>query len=302
MKTVFKSCATVLALILCMTVSTFAQSKEKKLNPDSAQVVLINLNDDFELYGIVKKMKNGLVYFQSEEYGEIKFEESELNWFEEIGQGNMKYKKFQNRNSDHYFMVPSAFQLRKKELYVRSTFLLFNSFSYGINDHISVSGGLDFLHIFKSLKGENDFGNLYYLSVKGSMPLGRNIRLGLSAYRMQLYKFNYTMPMAHMTLGTKDNHLSVGYGQNVLDKTEKHNSIITAALQKRINSKIYLIGEYIQFPKIMNEGASSQAVFSYGLRYTSNRISMDFSLYNNSAIKNYFQFGLPLISCTYRIR
>ena len=89
MKTIFKSCATVLALILCTTVSTFAQSTEKKLNPDSAQVVLVNLNDDFELYGIVKKMKNGLVYFQSEEYGEIKFEESELNWFEEIGHLNL---------------------------------------------------------------------------------------------------------------------------------------------------------------------------------------------------------------------
>ena len=44
--------------------------------------------------------------------------------------------------------------------------------------------------------------------------------------------------------------------------------MIMAGAQKRINDKIYLVGEYIQFPKIMDEGASSQAVLLQVVSFT----------------------------------
>jgi hypothetical protein len=280
---------------------TYAQIEATDIEPDTNKMVLVNLNDNFELYGVVKDLKEGLVYFESEKFGEILFETSEINWMEEVIKSQLRYKKMYNKNSDHYFMIPSAFQLRKKDAYIRSTYLLYNSFSYGLTDNISVSGGADFLHLIKSLSGNNEFGNLYFLSVKGGVQLSNKVRLGLGAYKMRFYKFDATMPLASLTLGDRNDHLTVSYGQNIQGFSDSSNSMIMAGAQKRINDKIYLVGEYIQFPKIMDEGASSQAVFSYGIRYSSGRIAFDLSMYNNKSIKNYFPFGIPLFSCTFQL-
>lgn len=292
----------VLSALLSLSVgyNAYSQVNSNDIKPDTSKVVLVNLNDDFELYGVVKDLKEGLVYFDSEKYGEIQFETSEINWVEEVIKSQLQYKKRYNKNSDHYFMIPSAFQLRKKDAYIRSTYLLYNSFSYGISDNISISAGADFIHLMKSIAGTNEFGNNYYLSVKGGLPLSDNIRIGLGAYKMRFYKFDATMPLASLTLGNRNDHLTFSYGQNLQGLPGSQNMYMAGA-QKRINDKIYLVGEYIQFPTIMDEGANTQAVFSYGMRYSSGRIAFDLSMYNNKSIKNYFPFGVPLFSCTFQL-
>jgi hypothetical protein len=288
-------------IMLSVAVSVFGQAKSTEIQADSTKVLLVNLNDNMELYGVVKDLKEGLVYFESEKYGEIQFETSEINWMEEVVKSELKYKKRYNKNSDHYFMLPSAFQLRKKDAYIRSTYLLFNSFSYGLTDHISISAGADFLHFMKSIAGENNFGNLYFVSLKGGVQLSENIRLGLGAYKMRFYKFDASLPIASLTIGNRNNHFTASYGKNIQNFSSENGNMFMAGGQKRINDKIYLVGEYIQFPTIMDEGANSQAVFSYGMRYSSGRISFDLSMYNNKQIKNYFPFGLPLLSCTFQL-
>lgn len=300
MKTTITKIVLSALLSLSICVSAFSQVLKEEIKPDTSKVLLVNLNDDFELYGVVKDLKEGLVYFDSEKYGEIQFETSEINWMEEVIKSQLKYKKRYNKNSDHYFMIPSAFQLRKKDAYVRSTYLLYNSFSYGLTDNISVSGGADFLHLIKSIAGNNDFGNLYFISVKGGLQLSNNVRLGLGAYKMRFYKFDATMPLASITLGNRNDHFTFSYGQNLQGFSISENMIM-AGLQKRINDKLYIVGEYVQFPTIMDEGANSQAVFSYGMRYSSGRVAFDLSMYNNKSIKNYFPFGVPLFSCTFQL-
>ncbi len=300
MKTICTKVTTFVAILFFCT-AVHAQVEISNLLPDTSQVYLVNLNDNMELYGVISDMKEDIIVFQSEKYGEIQFDAAEVNWVEPVLLSGTRYSKKYNKNADHYFMLPSAFQLKKRDGYIRSTYLLYNSFSYGLTDNVSVSGGVDLLHLMTSVAGKNDFGNLYYVSVKGSMKISDQLRLGIGAYKMRIYKFDYTMPMASMTLGNRNSHVTLSYGQNIQNMTTTNSNMYMVGAQKRINDQLYIIGEYVQFPTVMDEGASSQAVFSYGIRYSTSKVDFDLSLYNNKSIKNYFPFGIPLFSCTFQL-
>lgn len=115
-------------------------------------------------------------------------------------------------NSTHYLVNPSAYSLKKGQSYYENIGVFFNSYSVGLTDNFSISGGLElisplFLQRFPSL----------YFSPKFSIPFGEKAG-GLSIGSTLLAAFGdgeiFTVGVlqASVTVGSRNNNFTIGSG------------------------------------------------------------------------------------------
>lgn len=135
-------------------------------------------------YGTILFEDAETVYLLTFELGEITIQKRDISSVEEIKNlGNRKGKYWiENPVIDRYFAAPSAFNLKKGQVYYQNTLILGNQVNVGITDKISAEGG------FLAFQDSGLNGRLSsWARVKVNVPLdAKKFRLGVGAFYASL--------------------------------------------------------------------------------------------------------------------
>ena len=293
----------VLLLVLSLSIRLSGQQAIfiKQLEEENA-TLSVGLSDEVEIYGVVSEIKNGLVYFQSEELGEVQFSTKEVNWVENMETKKGKIHPFKNRNinPDNYFLAPTSIPIPAGETHFRTTFFIFNSFDYAIDNSFSLSAGLDFLHFYKYLK-DNTISNNYYFSLSYKKQIGKKLYASAGYLQLKILGNRFSLPFAGLTLGNSNSNASLLYAHNLELNLPGSSPTLMIGAQKRVKNNLILAGEIFCVATPGEEGLYNREwIISYGLKQLLKSSSFELSFYNSRSITEIFSFGIPTLSYTKR--
>lgn len=227
----------------------------------------------------------------TESAGEIVVASEKINWMKVVDEGRYKDGAywFENPNSTRYLFSPSAFNLKKGEAYYQNTYLVINSFNYGVTDNLSIGGGFEFI---SALSGDP----IFFINPKYSFGISEKIRAGAGVLYAKLPAKNSAfsgMGIGYgiLTYGNTDDNITLGAGYGYVEEELADRPIFTLSGMKRLSRRFGLVTENWIVPT-----DSYYGVYSYGMRFMAERITVDLALLNNKDIANDVLFiGFPYI-------
>jgi hypothetical protein len=203
-----------------------------------------------------------------------------------VGNNQIKYGKYyrENLHRHRYFLCPSAYTLKKGQVYFQNSFLLINQIGIGLTDFFMVNVGT----IPSKTLFDGNY-NLYWGTIRLSLPLPENlprVSIGLmtinhptsssqTGFANQLKIM--LLPMVQVTFGSRENSFSIGLLRNISSNGIDQITMLNGAGRYRISPKVYLINEtYIAW-----EGGydKSRAIFSTtGIRLQGRSVGFDLGL------------------------
>ena len=198
---------------------------------------------------------------------------------------------FPNPNETRYLFAPSAFNLKQGEGYYQNTYLLINTFNYGITDNFSMGLGFEFASTFASLF-ESDFNPIFFLTPKYSTQISENVRVGVGVIygNLTLYIGGFGVGYGLVTYGNPEHNATLGLGFGFFDGEFSSDPVITISGMTRLSRRISLVTENWFFPADVYRG-----VISYGIRFFGETMSVDLALINNEDFSEVFPIGIPYV-------
>jgi hypothetical protein len=176
---------------------------------DVNSFVKVSLSDNRVINGSIEKINNDSLLIKHVHFGNINIP------FHAIAAVKASHPELPGKwNSDpnctRYFFAPSAFMLRKGEGYYQNAYILSNSVNYGINDHVTIGGGI-ILPIFFYITPKIGYSvNDYVHFSAGVLAGGTYLNKGVGA------GIGYGL----ITLGTRDYHFTAGAGYGTILQNE----------------------------------------------------------------------------------
>lgn len=194
---------------------------------------------------------------------------------------------FENPNATRYLFGPSAFNLKKGEGYYQNTYLLLNSFNYGVTDYFSIGGGIELLTLFNGSPA-------FVLTPKVGFQTGPKTSLGGGILYANLGdigdRSNFGIAYGVVTKGTVDKNFTVGLGWGIIDNEFSSRPIITFSGMTRLSKKIALVSENWIVPADIY-----YPLFSYGIRFFGEKMAIDLAFINNPDIASEVVIGIPYV-------
>jgi len=158
------------------------------------------------------------------------------------------YEKLDNPDFTNYLLSSSSFTLKKRDIRVSNTDILFAKGSYGITNNTTVSLSMSLIGGFVA-------------SIKQQINLSDELKMGVSASVGQIVSIPtdsiifFTGGQTMVTLGDFQNNITFGLGfyyakssfKIVNNEKEFFLSNIYVATQKQLGRRVYLIAEGIYF-------------------------------------------------------
>ena len=257
------------AIILSLFFSTLSLSQVDLGEPDS-QAVIIDMDDGSVIYGIISNRTEFELTIQSASLGTVTIPISTIKKTRFINDvRNILFDKdgypVDFFNSTHYFLFPSGYSLRKGQSYYENIWVFANSYSYGVTDNFTISGGAEvFSLLFLQQRP------LMYLSPKFSIPFKEQKgAFGISSTILVLPEDNFNalgFISGSLTLGSRNNNVSFGVGAGFDFDGGITDEIIplTFSFVKRLSSKISLMSE--NWLILENDFNDSVSILSAGMR------------------------------------
>ena len=198
---------------------------------------------------------------------------------------------YKDPNKSRYFFVPSAFGIGSGNTYFRNTWVFFSSFGRGINNNLSVEGGIS-LFPGGGLDNQLKFFSLKFNSDNINF---NDIRFAAGGFYLGSGEFAIGYIFGTVTQGGSDNNFSIssGLGYNrEEDGINLANSLtIVVCGKKRISKSISLISEnWIFFD-------SDIMLSNTGIRFFGKSLSADFSgIFDMSDLG----IPMPMLSISYQ--
>jgi hypothetical protein len=203
-----------------------------------------------------------------------------------------------------YFYAPSAFTLKPGEGYYQNTMLGLNSVNVGITKWISLGGGIEFFSTIASITA-GEFKPTYYITPKIGFEVAKNLRIGTGAIYMQIMVADLQLATVYgvVSYGNPDYNLTVGlgwgYSKFETDEWSSQKSpMITICGTARIGRKIALVTENWLIPDAGNGDFKYYPLYSYGLRFFGETLSVDLAFINNRDIVEALFIGIPFVAFT----
>jgi hypothetical protein len=150
------------SFLICLPLSLIAFkafSQDTKEATPTEKVITVYLKDGTSLVGTFYQFTSDTLYFNNPVLGFQKVALTALNKFEFRNEGEKGAREvepaetknvsltpgFGELNHNRYFLTPNGFGPKKGELFFRSFYVLSNKITYGLNDHISLSAGTNFV-------------------------------------------------------------------------------------------------------------------------------------------------------------
>lgn len=172
--------------------------------------VQIQTSENRTFIGTIQSESPREVILLTESLGEVAIPKLNILSITDIAEGDAVSNEGKNSQPSRYFFAPSGFQLPKGEGYYQNTLLLYNQFSYGLSDHVTIGvpifipflGGIS-VKVGTQLGSANPAGHslhtsagvLYLVPVSGDTSNGGGIAF------------------ANLSYGNENNNITVGLGQ-----------------------------------------------------------------------------------------
>ncbi|WP_162345063.1 hypothetical protein [Pontibacter fetidus] len=278
-----------LATIVCSP--AFAQTDTTTTQTTAPQRWMIETKDGSVYQGIyLGKDENG-IRLQTESAGIITIPNDQVKSYRILDERNYKNGQYwyENPNSSRYLFGPSAFSLRKGEAYYQNTYLVLNSFNYGLTDNFTIGGGFELISTFS---GEPTF----FITPKYTFPVAEKWRAGAGVLYLTstLADDGFSglgVGYGIVTYGNTDNNATLGLGYGYVDGEFASRPIVTLSGMKRVSRKLGLVSENWFVPSEDISGG----IYSYGLRFMGERITVDLAFLNNKDIMETIVIGVPYV-------
>ena len=175
-----------------------------------ARRVQVQTSQDRTFIGTLQSESPQEIILLTESLGEVAIPKLNILSITDIAEGEVVSNEGKNAQPSRYFFAPSGFQLPKGEGYYQNTLVLYNQFSYGISDHVTIGvpivipflGGIS-VKVGTQLGSANEEGHslhssagvLYLVPITGNTSIGGGIAF------------------ANLSYGDENNNITFGLGQ-----------------------------------------------------------------------------------------
>jgi hypothetical protein len=269
MKTTIKcSCLSIVIALFLTTSYCDAQNQ-----PDSL-TYYIETNDGNIFTGKILDRDSMNILFNVDKYGELNILISEIKEMHPLDIKKLKGDKYwyDNPQSSRYFFSTNGYGLKKGEGYYQNVWVLFNSFSVGLNNFISIGGGIVPLFLFAGAPTP------IWFTPKFSIPISKDkVNLGAGALIGTVLGEDYTgfgILYGIATLGSRDKNVSLGLGYGYAGGDWVKSPVINLNTMLRTGPKGYFISENY----FIITAETTALIFSFGGRSIIKKVGLDYGL------------------------
>jgi hypothetical protein len=255
---------------LLYTGSSFCQNVT-----DSTRTVRVETVDGNVFIGNVVSKDSLNLVIKTDIFGEIKIPLNNIKSrteFKDLKKVGRQYW-LPNPQSSRYFWAPNGYGLEKGSSYYQNIWILYNQFSVGLSDNISVGAGMLPLFLFGGAPTP------FWVVPKLSIPIVKDkFNIGAGAFLGTLLGDNsgaFGLLYGTSTLGSRDQNMSLGLAYGFADGNWMKIPIINASFMLRVSPRGYLISENY----IITTSRETLVLISMGGRSLIRNISLDYSLW-----------------------
>lgn len=286
------------AIAVLFSVTSFAQATDysKPVQPSDTSVYRIETRDGSVFIGRILSKDSINIEFVTLSNARIKLAGNQVSSMVLVAPEDIKDGKywFPNPNATRYFFGPTAIPLKKGEGYYQNTYLLLNSVNVGVTDNISIGGGVELISLFSSGSG----GPIFFFTPKVGFKMGKNFHAGGGLYIMSVPdvfnegRENVGIAYGVGTIGNSNSNMTLGAGMGFTFSGEGGDSpILTLSGMHRVSRKTALVTENWFF----NADDGYYGLYSYGVRFFGEKLSVDLGFINNADIMEGILIGVPYV-------
>jgi len=286
-------------LLLFMAVLMFGVCQQTAFSQEAQgqlqKTYMIKLKDGGTVTGVLVSESATQIVIQSTSMGTVTVSRTDIDSMTLLSSGDAEKGWFPNPNSSKYLIGSSAIAPEKGTGYYQNTWLFFNSFNYAFTDYFSLSGGFEIFSIFA--KGDGPYA--FYLNPKVSFNVAENLYLGGNILYANTIKsideFGGLGTLnAFATYGNKNTNITTSFGWGFSEGEFSSKPLITISGMIRASRRIGFVSENWLIPGVGTDG-SYYGMFSYGIRFMGDKISVDFAFINNPDIAEEIVIGIPFL-------
>lgn len=273
------------------TVVLAQQTDSTQAQTSPPQRWLIETKDGSVFQGVYLGQSEAGIRLLTESAGEVLIPMSAVKNFRILNDQNFKNGEywFENPNATRYLFSPSAYNLRKGEAYYQNTYIVINSFNYGVTDRFTIGAGFELISTFSGTP-------IFFITPKYSFPISENWNAGAGILYANAAGFDEEFSglgvgYGIVTYGSRDNNVTLGAGFGYVNGEASGQPVINLSGMRRVRRKIALVTENWFVPTDGYYG-----VYSYGLRFMGEKITIDLAFLNNADIAQEVVFiGIPYV-------
>jgi len=241
---------------------------------DSTKISRLETSDGNVYTGEVIASDSLRVIFKADKLGEITILQSDIKSLMPVDASKLKGGKywFANPQSTRTFFAPNGYGLKKGEGYYQNVWVLVNSFAVGINDYVSLGGGLIPAFLFAGSPTP------VWMTAKVSVPVSKDkFNLGAGALVGTVVgetDTGFGLFYGIATVGSRDANFSLGMGYALSVEEGTSAPMINFSGMLRVSQRGYLITENYIFPN----GSEGAVILSVGGRTIIKEAGLDYGL------------------------
>ncbi len=241
---------------------------------NQAKIYHIETTDGNTYTGRVVSGDSTRVTIRTEKLGDITILYRDIRKKSALDVSQLKGDKIwlENPQSTRYFFSPNGYGLRKGEGYYQNVWVLVNSFAVGVNDFISLGGGLTPTFLFAGAPTPA------WITAKVSVPVSRdkfNLGAGvLAGTALGASKTGFGLFYGLATAGSRDRNITLGMGYGFAANSGTSSPMFNLNGMYRIGPRGYLLTENYLF----TSGSSSTLMLSFGGRTIIKDAGLDYGL------------------------
>ncbi len=235
--------------------------------------VSIETEDGNEYLGEIVREDDKIIVLKTQKLGEITISRADIKKIEKVEIQQMKDGKFwfPNPQSTRYFWSPNGYGLKDGEGYYQNIWVLWNQFSYGITNNVSIGGGIIPTFLFGAPTPV--FGTL-----KFSLPVVHNkFNIGggaIAGYVIGEDNAGFGILYGLGTYGTPDANVTLGLGYGFAAGEWAQSPIVNFNGMFRVSRRGYFITENY----IISDGSETVVLITLGGRSIIKKAALDYGL------------------------
>ncbi len=310
----------IITLLLSTTLKCFAQQPAAN---DS--IYYITTKDGTTINGTLHEKNEKQISINTRNFGVVNIVRDSIRQLQVLDPSSYKNGKFffPNPNSTRYFYSPSAIPMKKGEGYFQNTYLFLCSVNYGLSYHISIGAGIDVLTPFlkfnfagTSLKSG---GPIALATLKAGFEVAKNFYVAGTTVLMHtpylgneynVTESTYLFENLAFTAGTTDVNVTAGIAYGLNNGEWMGGPSYTISGMARVSPRFSLVSENWVVPVAQYDntydwstntnnytytGISYYGFVSYGMRFMSQKIAVDFGFINSGDIAKNIAIGIPYV-------
>lgn len=267
-----------------------AQTDTTATQTPAPQRWMVETKDGSVYQGIFLGQDANGIRLQTESAGIITIPNDQVKTTRILDDRNYRNGKywFENPNATRYLFGPSAFSLRKGEAYFQTTYGVLNSINYGLTDNFTIGGGFELISTFSG-------SPTFFITPKYTFEINDKWRAGAGVLYLTttLAEDEFSglgIGYGIVTYGNTDNNATLGLGYGYVDGSFSEKPIVTISGMARVSRNVGLVSENWILP-VEDIGG----LFSYGVRFMGERITVDLAFINNPEVAESIAIGVPYI-------